>query len=413
MRDARARSATTDAHLQPLLSLLTPEAQLLFSAAAGPEADGEIEKLLSLDLDWVEICRLADREKVAPMLWRRVRQIAPDRVPVGADAHLRKLARVVDFQMSYLEQLTLKSANALDRAGIDYTLLKGAALAGSIYGSFARRPMIDLDLLVRASDAQGTVQALASAGWLWRPDKSVDGDFSGLHHLPAMLDPNGMVSVEIHTTLLPPGAPFSISTEAVLQSGRIVAFGAGALRVPNPAYLLLHACVHLTWAHLFRQGGLRTFRDVGAIVESPDMDWPRFIDLAKRHNAGTCAFWTLHLAQRLLGVGIPESVLQQLRPPLPGFFIRALERHFTLVLVPNGITCPSASLRRVMWSAGILPQLNSHGDSRPWKVLELRPQDRPEREGRREARLLSAARHSRKEWGRYWASLFLASPAYR
>ncbi len=396
-----------------LLSLLTPEAQLLFLAAGGSANDAAIRRLLAQNLDWIEICRLADREKTAPLLWNRVRSIAPDRVPPGAEAHLKKLARVVQFNMSYLEQLTARSTAALDRAGLDYTLLKGAALACSVYGSFAERPMLDLDILVEKKDARATVDVLTSVGWLWQADKAIDGDFSHLHHLPALLDPSGLASVEVHTRLLPPGAPFEITTEAVLQSGRAVPFGDAVVRVPNPAYLLLHACIHLGWAHLFRQGTLRTFRDIGAILNKHDINWSSFIELADRHHARSCCFWTFHLAHKLIGVPVPQEALDGLRPPLPEFLVRALERHFTLVLVPAGTTCPSASLRRAMWSSGMLPRWSGHGSSRPWNVLALRPEDRAARERRTEARWAAESRRSGRQWVRYCASVFASAPAYR
>lgn len=396
-----------------LLSLLPPEAQLLFLAAGGPENDAAIRELLTSDLDWVEICRLADREKGAPMLWRRVRSIAPDRVPAGADAHLRKLARVVDFHMSYLEQLTLKSTVSLDRAGIDYTLLKGAALACSVYGSFGERSMVDLDILVEKSDARAAVRALISAGWLWRADKPIESDFSHLHHFPALIDPNGLVSLELHTTLFHREAPFEITTEAVLQSGRVTPFRTGTVRIPNPLYLLLHACIHLSWGHLFRQGALRTFRDINAIIAAGGIDWPRFIELADRHRARTCCFWTFLLAQKLIGAAIPGEALDELRPPLPRFLMQALERHLTLVLVPSGTTCPSASLRRVMWSSAILPRWSGHGAARPWNVLVLRPEDRAAREERREARWSADARRSGRQWISYGSSLFMSARGSR
>ena len=44
-------------------------------------------------------------------------------------------------------------------------LLKGAALAETIYGNIAVRPMGDLDLLVRREDVAAALAALRAAGW--------------------------------------------------------------------------------------------------------------------------------------------------------------------------------------------------------------------------------------------------------
>lgn len=392
-----------------LPSLLSPEARLLFLAANEGSSDLEIRALLDTHLDWVQLARLADREKAVPLVWRRIQNAPSQAVPVVAAEHLRKLARVISFHMSYLEHLVLRSVSALDHARIDYVLLKGAALACSVYESFTDRPMIDVDLLVREEDANATVDALLSAGWVWRADKPRDGNFSHLHHLPALLDPNGLVSVEIHKSLLPHASPFGISTDAVLRSSRAVSFRDSEVRVPDPLYLLLHACIHFSWSHLFRTGALRTFRDVQAIIDGCNLEWDQFVDLADRHRATTCCFWTLHLARELIGAKVPDEVLTRLRPSLPGAVLRTLERHFTLILLPSSGDCPSVSLRRVMWTVGMLPRRSGHARSRPWEVLALRPEDRAVRE----ARLRTGKMKVSDRWARYWSSLLLAAPQQR
>ena len=394
-----------------LLSLLRPEARLLFQAAGGPVNDSAIDHLLTQDLDWVEICQLAEREKAAPIVWRRVKSVAADRVPAGAEAHLRKLARVIQFQMSYLEQLTTKSTAALDQAGIDYSLLKGAALACGVYGSFIERPMVDLDILVDQSQARHAVEALLSVGWLWQRGRPIEGDYSHMRHLPALLDPNGLASVEVHTSLFPPAAPFDIATKAVLESARTARFNGAMVRVPDPVHLLLHACIHFAWGHMFRQGAWRTFRDVQAITTAYDIDWPRFIAETKRHGAQTCCYWTFHLGRELMGVQIPAEVIRAMRPPLPAIALRVLERHLTMILVPSGTGCPSVSLRRAMWAGGILPRWSGHAAVRPWHLLL--PEDRPSGEAQLASRRAAIARRSGREWMRYWSSVLMASPQLR
>lgn len=396
-----------------LLSLLSPEAQLLFLSAGDRPRDPDIRQLLNRDLDWPELCRLADREKAAPLVWRRIETVATGEIPREAEAHLRKLARVVSFRMSYLEQLVIRSTASLDRSGIDYTLLKGAALACAVHGSFDRRPMIDVDLLVRDDDAKAAVDALQSAGWVEQASKDRRGDYSHCHHLPPLVDPNGLVSAEIHTSLLPQNAPFGITTEAVLSSAQVIPFRDSAVQVPHPVYLLLHACLHFTWNTMFRMGGWRTFRDVKALISSYDLDWDSFVELARSHRAESCCFWTLHLARELVGACVPDEILKALRPPLPAAVLRTLERHFTLILLPSRTSCPSVSLRRAMWSAGILPGKSGHAASRPWQGGILRPEDQSALASRWDVRRAAESRRSPLVWARYWASVLLATPAYR
>jgi len=396
-----------------LLSLLSPEAQLLFLSASDSARDSDIHRLLKSDLDWVELSRLADLEKAVPLLWRRIENVAPGELPPDVEAHFRKLARVISFRMSYLEQLVMDSSASLDRAGIDHTLLKGAALACAVYGSFGERPMVDFDLLVRENEAKAAVDALLSAGWVEPTSNEQRGDFSQCHHLPPLADPNRLVSAEVHTSLLPPTAPFGITTEAVLSSTQLVPFRGSKVRVPDPLYLLLHTCLHFAWTPMFRKSGWRTFRDVKALISRYDLDWDGFVELARSHHAGTCCFWTLHLARELVGAHVPDEILKALRPRLPAVVLRTLERHFALILLPSATSCPSVTLRRMMWVAGILPRRSGHGTSRPWQGGILRPEDGVALATRWDVQRAAESRRSWRTWLQYGTSVLLAAPAPR
>ena len=397
-----------------LFPLLAPEARVLFLTATDSSRDSELLSLVRGNLDWLELCRLAEREKALSPLWRRLDSVVGIEVPDEPKAHLNRLARVTSFHMSYLEQLVISSTARLDRANIDYTLLKGAALACAAYGSFGERPMVDVDLLVRETDVDRAVDALLSAGWTWPADKPRDQDFSHLHHLPALIDPNGLVSAEVHTTILPHAAPFGITTDEILASARSVDFRGTKVRVPDPLYMLLHASIHFAWSHLFRTGAWRTFRDVQKMTDTFSLDWNAFIELARDHRAGTCCYWTLHLAQELIGAKIPKEVLTELCPPLPSLVLRALERHFVLILTPSGTPCPSVTLRRVMWRAGIMPDRSGHANARPWEVLALRPEDRQRREKSSNAREPQRrVRQITREWMSYWSGVLLSAPSDR
>ena len=393
-----------------LLSILSPEAQLLFLTANKSTPDSSILRLLQSDLDYVELCRLAEREKAVSVMWERIRKVGASTIPVEAQTHLKKLARVSSFHMSYLEQLVVQSTEALDRAGVDYALLKGAALACSVYGSFEQRPMVDVDILVNKTNGNAAVDALLSAGWVWRADKPRDGDYSHLHHLPALIDANGLVSTEVHTSILPAAAPFNVTTEQVLGSARSIRFRQSEVRVPDPLHLLLHSCIHFAWSHLFRSSGWRTFRDVKTVIKHQDFDWDEFVELARLHKAASCCFWTLHLTRELIGAQVPDAVLSALRPRMPAVALRALERHFALILMPSGTQCPSVTVRRVMWSAGILPGSSGHSRSRPWEVLALLPEDRQRRTSSTASKERAGFGQSARNWAQYCAQI-LSGPA--
>ena len=397
-----------------LISRLTPEARLLFLCASGPAADEEIHALVARDLDWMRLTMLADREKAAPVVWERMRRVAPEVASYGDAAALQRLARIVHFKMDYLGQRVAETTAALEAEGIEFTLLKGAALAAGVYGSFAQRPMIDVDLLVAPCDARDALGVLLDAGWAWQSGKSRDEDFTHLHHLPALIDARGMeVSLELHTALLPPGDPFDVPAAAMLDSARRqdgrVAQRYASGHVPEPHYLLVHTAIHLAWSHMFRQGLWRSARDVDALARRADLDWDAVVDVARATRARTCCYWTLRLASSLCGVEVPAKVLARLRPALPESALLVLERHLALVALPTQVSCPSIRLRRLMWSAAIRPRSSGHGAVRPWTLLEVLPEDRV-----RKARVAeSSPLPSEGAWLDYWRSILLSAAPSR
>lgn len=355
------------------LALLPPEARLLLLCTGGGH-DEAIRRLLSGPLEWSTVLQLAEREGAAPLLQDCLARLGAGDVPTAAAERLRSKARVTRFKMLYLEQRVQESVSALDGAGIPSVLLKGAALAVSVYGAFERRPMVDFDVLVHRADAKRALDVLLTAGWVWRSDRPWDADYSHLHHLPMLLDARGVaIGLELHTALLPDGQPFRLEAEEVLNSAQPSRIG----RVPDPYHMLVHAAIHLVWGHLLRKGAVRTFRDVAMILETFRIETAPLVTVAAAARATTVCYWTLRLASAFGGVTVPRDLLVALRPPWPEAALRAMERHFGMILFPvAGCGCPSVRLRQIFWSAAILPRWSGHDRSRPWEVLALKPEDR-------------------------------------
>jgi len=131
---------------------------------------------------------------------------------------------------------------------------------------------------------------------------------------------------------------------------------------------LLHACLHFLWSHQGQFGAWRTVRDVDAIARRTDLDWDEFVFVARRVRGETSCYWTLRIAEVAGGVEIPASVLRDLHPRRSAFVLRAVEHHFLINLVPDGVSCPSGTLDRAIWNLGVMPGRSGHGDIRPWNA---------------------------------------------
>jgi hypothetical protein len=269
--------------------------------------------------------------------------------------------------MLQLEHLLDEVLDTLVARGIDVVLLKGAALARATYGSFAERPMSDLDLLVPSDQAADAWARLVATGWTPRIAGRAPGRYAAHHHLPPLGRPDApSARIELHRDLLPPGHGFRLAADTVRAHAQPVDIRGRRALVPHPAHTLLHVCLHFAWSHEMQWGAWRALRDVTAIATRGEVDWPDLIALARDTRGTTCCFWTLRLAHRLAGADIPDRVLAALRPPAPDAMLDLLERHYTSNLFPSEPKCPSVRLANLLWAAGIRPGWSGHGAARPW-----------------------------------------------
>ncbi len=406
------------------LSALSPEAELLLltagsagvglgpsngtGRAASPGAQ-RIRELLLGPLDWEKLGWLAERERAAPVLWGLLQEIqgSSGALPEEA-AHLQRLAMVSEFRMMHLEQRLADSLEALSEAGIDVMLLKGAALAMTVYGSFARRPMVDVDILVHVDEALRARDVLLGDGWISTETDELESFYRRHHHLPTLVDGRGMdTQLELHTGLFFEGNPFDFPMADLWRRAVPLTAGGRRVFVPSQQDQLLHLCLHFAWSHMMSSGAWRTFRDIRALMAAGEPDWDAFVALARKSRGGSCCYWTLRLAHDLVDVRIPAEVLASLRPPLSDAMLARVERHFAYTLLPFEVPCPSVFVARSMWRLGVRPRWSGHGSVLPWERNEdlLPGGSRPDSFARRALNQLRNV----KGWSRYVRSVVIAA----
>jgi hypothetical protein len=359
-------------------SSLSPETQVLLKVADGhdrPAASLPIDT----SFDWTKLLLLAQEEGAVALVWQWLRRLGfADRVPTDIAIQWQRLAMVTEFQMLHLERLLQGILDIFAAYGIECVLLKGSALAYTVYGSFAARPMGDLDLLVRPSQAQEAWALLQANGWVWPSDRWPSDHYVAHQHLPPLVHSSGSdLRVEIHTALLPGGHPFSWPVEDVWNEATHLLVQSRSVLVPEPFHQLLHLCIHYAWSHEMRWGSWRALRDVAAITRTDNIGWTEFVEAARNCRATTCCYWTLRLAHDLTGAAVPEDVLHALRPPRPESLLRRLECHYMLQLFALENACPSEGLNNALWQLGIAPRWCGHGGVRPWQGSEHWSEQQP------------------------------------
>lgn len=401
MRAAAAPSRSIESQVMSLDSL-SPEAQLLLLTAGGERNDEAIRALLAHPLDWAKLSWLAETERATPVLWRRL--LALGSLPEEAQP-LHRMAMVAEFRMSHLESRLLSALDTLAAAGTEAVLLKGAALALTVYGSFVARPMSDVDLLIAREKATRARDALLASGWTAGASDLAPEFYTGHHHLPPLVDAQGTgTSVELHTSLFFEGHPFNFSSDDVRRRAERVQVRGRELLVPSVHDQLLHLCLHFAWSHMMATGAWRAFRDLDALLHTKRIQWREFTQLAQDARGSSACYWTFRLARQLAGIAVPEWVEHALAPPEPEFALRRLEQHFTYDLLPTENVSPSLWVTYQMWQLGLRPRWSGHGRVRPWdRADELLASERPGRV----KRLFKHMRNA-KSWTRYGRLVLLA-----
>ena len=341
------------------------EARLIFALAGGAELDTLVPQLDACD--WARLLHIAILENAVIALGRLVRRGGPHRVPAAVERQIAYIALQAQFRMRRLEKRLEEAVLALEAAGIQVALLKGAALAHSLYGSFTARPMNDVDLLVDADRAREAREIMFANGWMADPTLPGDDLYVGHHHLPPLVDVAGSgLRLELHRALLPRDNPFDFSLDDLLRRTRVVTVGRATARALSLTEHAVYCTVHFAWSHELRLGAWHAFRDLGTMLQRGALDWTLFVDTANAWRARTCSYWTLRLARALSGLQVPDDVLRKLEPRLPEAILQRLERHFTQGVLRNPEACPSVRLERELWNVAMQPRRNGHGDLRPW-----------------------------------------------
>jgi hypothetical protein len=187
------------------------EAVLIFRLAAASRGRSG-SATLDPTTDWSRLAQIACDEGAIGALRDHLSCVRPGLIPMELDRQLACLALDRKSKMRVLEARAAASLALLTSAGIDVALLKGAALAMIVYGSFDARPMKDIDILVDPARADEAKQLMLGAGWRRDPGLPGESVYATHHHLAPLLDSRGSQSrLEIHRALLPIGHPFALS----------------------------------------------------------------------------------------------------------------------------------------------------------------------------------------------------------
>ena len=230
-------------------------------------------------------------------------------------------------------------------AGLDLLVLKGAALAETLYPRPGLRPFGDLDVLVRPEDTPRAQSLLENLGYTVAPavwealQSGADTQANFFKHTG-----RGVVVVELHTDLLNNGffrGHVSLDADGLWSRARPARLAGTDALVLGPEDQLLHLCLHLAGHYFFAPQSLR---DIDLLCRTDTLDWPQFARLAQDAHAAPLSFAALSATATVLQTPVPDTALPALAPKRGAARLAALAAARAADTSPNG-----AATERLRW----------------------------------------------------------------
>jgi hypothetical protein len=226
--------------------------------------------------------------------------------------HLHKVRN--DFQHNAARNLVLvtemcRVLGDFDAHGIPTISYKGPAQALQVYGDIKLRSFVDLDVLLRRSDAARAGALLVARGY--RPhlqlNRAQEAMLSRSHCDRVYFRQGRSLMLELHWAILPPYFSVTLETDAVLADCESAQLCSRKVSVPSPEMLLLLLCVNGTkdlWT------ALEPVCSVNELVKRyTSLDWARVITLAGRGGVRRMLHVGLLLARQIFDLPLPEKIL--------------------------------------------------------------------------------------------------------
>jgi hypothetical protein len=197
--------------------------------------------------EWPALADGALRHQLAPVLHASLNKLRlRDSVPEAVDARLGEAAMFTALEFMRAEAELVLLHDAFNAEQVSFLLLKGAALAPTLYADTSLRPFTDLDILVRPEQHIYAASILEQQGYRFPPQP-----VPGFHHAFGYeehykRDGDTPAFVDLHWHLL---APAYNRRRAGIgwfwQDPQSIPWGKKALYGLGSEQLFVHLCAHL------------------------------------------------------------------------------------------------------------------------------------------------------------------------
>lgn len=285
-----------------------------------PESTGRFANLLAGEATpWPEFrmtpgafLRACEDEGLTGLVHQRLSKQEDGGWPAEVREAMATAARAQTAAELLRQRQLIAALDALAAEGIHPVVLKGTALAHSLYESPAARPRVDTDLLVRRDQVEQVRRVLGRSGYA-RPTLC-DGELLFCQFSLKQTDEFGMVhALDVH---------WKISTQSVFAgvlpfdevaalATPLPALGRHA-RMAGPVHALILACIHPVMHHRNAESLIWTY-DIHLLASRlSDREFAAFAELAVARQVSAICAHQLARARRWLGTRVPDAAMARL-----------------------------------------------------------------------------------------------------
>jgi hypothetical protein len=256
------------------------------------------------------VAAVAEHHGVGALLWEAAAEAAPE-VREALEGTVRAAVAREVFVQRELRTVTA----ALAAEGVSALVLKGAALAYSVYRQPWLRPRTDTDVLVRHEDAAAVSRVLGTALGYERTNAVTSGTLVSHQWVFERSDAHGVRHVlDMHWKIVNPHMLADALTFDDLWAARVSVppLGAGA-RAPAPTASLALACIHRI-AHHHGHERLVWLYDVHLLASSfAAAGWETFADLASGRGVAAICLDALQATRAAFDTVVPDDLIDRLQ----------------------------------------------------------------------------------------------------
>lgn len=240
---------------------------------------------------------------------------------------LKGVYRQVWFRNQLVLDHGVRSLRLLHDANIQTMVLKGAALAGTVYAEPALRPMEDFDVLVARSDFARAADVLRGNGWSFHPPlPDPDAHFVFQHAVGLRREGGGDLDLHWSASGLPLDGE---SAQTMWASSCELRIGDCETRMLGAADQLLQICAHATLLNE-QIPPIRWAADAFHLIHAAPFEWQPLLALARERRLSRVLRLCLGYLRDGLDVAIPGNVLRTLEQQ------ERIDERFALSLKTSG-----------------------------------------------------------------------------